>query len=67
MPSFAEQMRHDPALRAFVEAQKGQTAVDLAALKVEHRHLQDAHAAVRRENEQLRQALDAKQRRKGKG
>lgn len=38
MTSYLEEMQHNPALRAFVEAQRGQAAVELAALKVENEH-----------------------------
>jgi len=34
MTSYLEQMAHDTALRAFVDAQRGHDAVELAALKV---------------------------------
>lgn len=52
--TWAERLVADVSLRAFVDAQIGQAAVELAALKVEVAHLQNVIQAQRQELEQLR-------------
>ncbi len=46
--TWLEHMFHDPTLRAFVDAQRGQDAVELAALKVELFHARDVIQAQQR-------------------
>lgn len=60
MISYAEQMSHDPALRAFVEAQRGQAAVELAALKVEYEHQCEVIESQRQRIQLLEQQLKKK-------
>lgn len=38
MTSWAEQMRHDAALRAFVHGEINRAAIDAQALRVENEH-----------------------------
>lgn len=60
MTSYLEEMAHDPALRAFVDAQRGQDAVALAALRVEHQHAMDVIAAQRRQLAELQPKAKAR-------
>ncbi len=55
MTSYLEQLAHDARWRAFVDAQRGHDAVELAALKVEHAHLQNVIEAQQQKIEMLEQ------------
>jgi hypothetical protein len=65
--SFYDLLKHDAAFKRFVDAQKGQDSVALAALKVEYDHrgdlldtLKAANDTLTVENKQLRAALEKK-------
>ncbi len=55
MTSYLERMAHDATLRAFVEAQRGHDAVELAALKVVCAQQQDVIEAQQQKIEMLEQ------------
>lgn len=61
MTTFAEQLRLDPAFRAFVDAQIGHAGVELAALRVEHERDQ---RLLRAQAEQIKR-LEAQLRKRG--
>jgi hypothetical protein len=65
MTSYAEQVKYNPALAAFVQAEIARAGVELAALKVEAEHAQAVIAQQAATIRQLEAALKDAQ--KGKG
>lgn len=63
MTSYAEQAKHDPAFRAFIQAEIGRACVRLASLEAEqvkNAELIDAQARKIREQEETIKQLEKK-------